>query len=353
MMMLTGFLANRAGVMGKESEGWLSKLVVNVTCPALILNSVTSCDRLESNAALAVIFLTAAGYFLLLPLLAMLLYLCNVQLPPLIRESVSSVGSVTTPLAMLIIGSSLANQPIGELVKERGVLPFAALRLIALPLVSLLIGRLLIRDNMLLCVLVLASAMPVASNKEHSSLPDGRELCFCGRNPDGMCQCGCLLNFKGLCRTPVRAFLAIHQTDTHIILSRLEALHRSGSNGLFMDFHILGKLLEVFLFCNLDLVAHADGALCPEDGSDLLLVHLHLLRDGLHRNSDLLRCGEVLFRLFGGDGDGRLARKAHHDCDGAGIGDSDLHVIGPVAQRRAVGFGAHLELLVFCCWRFW
>lgn len=61
-------------------------------------------------------------------------------------------------------GSSLANQPIGELVKERGVLPFAALRLIALPLVSLLIGRLLIRDNMLLCVLVLASAMPVASN---------------------------------------------------------------------------------------------------------------------------------------------------------------------------------------------
>lgn len=162
--MLTGFLANRAGVMGKESEGWLSKLVVNVTCPALILNSVTSCDRLESNAALAVIFLTAAGYFLLLPLLAMLLYLCNVQLPPLIRESVSSVGSVTTPLAMLIIGSSLANQPIGELVKERGVLPFAALRLIALPLVSLLIGRLLIRDNMLLCVLVLASAMPVASN---------------------------------------------------------------------------------------------------------------------------------------------------------------------------------------------
>ena len=253
LMMLTGFLANRAGVMGKESEGWLSKLVVNVTCPALILNSVTSCDRLESNAALAVIFLTAAGYFLLLPLLAkglvrllpiaperrreyegmlnysnlgfmgipvvssvlgaqailylsvfmavfnlsvfsygsvllqdkgsgalslrkmvnpgtvsallaMLLYLCNLQLPPLIRESVCSVGSVTTPLAMLIIGSSLANQPIGELVKEQGVMPFAALRLMVLPLVSLLIGRLVIQDNMLLCVLVLASAMPVASN---------------------------------------------------------------------------------------------------------------------------------------------------------------------------------------------
>ena len=252
-MMLTGFIANKTGVMGPESEQRLSKLVVNITCPALILSSVTSCDRLESSAMLTVIFLTAIGYYLLLPplskvlvrflpieparrkeyeamliysnlgfmgipvvssvlgdqailylsifmavfnlsvfsygslllqnsgskapsfakmvnpgtvsaLSAIILYLCGLTLPPIIKESVSSIGSVTTPLAMLIIGSSLANQPFREMLAEKGLLPFALVRLGILPLISLVVGRFLISDNMLLCVLVISSAMPVASN---------------------------------------------------------------------------------------------------------------------------------------------------------------------------------------------
>ena len=252
-MMLTGFLANKTGVMGPDSEQRLSKLMVNVTCPALILDSITSSGRLEKRGMIAVIFLTAAAYYLILPLLAkgivrllpvepshrneyegMLiysnlgfmgipvvssvlgsqailylsvfmalfnlsvfsygslllqsragaspsfakminpgtvsalsaigLYLCGLQLPPLIRESVSSVGSITTPLAMLVIGSSLANQPFRDMLREKGLLPFAAVRLGVLPLISLLVGRLLVSDNLLLCVLVLSSAMPVGSN---------------------------------------------------------------------------------------------------------------------------------------------------------------------------------------------
>lgn len=65
---------------------------------------------------------------------------------------------------MLVIGSSLANQPFSDMLKEKGLVPFSVVRLGVLPLISLNVGRLFISDNQLLCVLVLSSAMPAASN---------------------------------------------------------------------------------------------------------------------------------------------------------------------------------------------
>ena len=49
LMMLTGYVANRFGILGKDAQKWLSKLLINITCPALILSSVTTSERLSSN----------------------------------------------------------------------------------------------------------------------------------------------------------------------------------------------------------------------------------------------------------------------------------------------------------------
>ena len=49
LLMLTGFFANRFGILGKDAQKWMSKLIINITCPALILSSVTTSQRLESN----------------------------------------------------------------------------------------------------------------------------------------------------------------------------------------------------------------------------------------------------------------------------------------------------------------
>ena len=253
LMMAAGYAANRCRVMSKESEQLFSKLIVNLTCPALIINSVTTSGRLESMGALFAIFGAAAVYYVLLPLLskglvrllrvpaeraaeyesmlvysnlgfmgipvanavlgpdsvlylsifmavfnisvfsygtlliqpgeggkvhfrkmvnsgtvsavaAILLYLLEVQLPSLILQPVASIGSTTTPLAMLVIGSSLARQPLREVLQEKSLLPFTLLRLLVLAAAGLLVCRWFLHDPMLLGALVLVSAMPVASN---------------------------------------------------------------------------------------------------------------------------------------------------------------------------------------------
>ena len=67
LMMTTGYVANKCGIMTQQSEQLFSKLIVNITCPALIINSVTTSARLESTAALFVIFGAAAAYYVMLP----------------------------------------------------------------------------------------------------------------------------------------------------------------------------------------------------------------------------------------------------------------------------------------------
>ena len=70
LMMAAGFVAGRCGVMSRESEQLFSRLIVNLTCPDLIINNVTTSARLESLGALFVIFAAAAVYYVLLPLLS-------------------------------------------------------------------------------------------------------------------------------------------------------------------------------------------------------------------------------------------------------------------------------------------
>ena len=56
LLMLTGFFANRFGILGRDAQKWMSKLIINITCPALILSSVTTSQRLENNRMVLIIF---------------------------------------------------------------------------------------------------------------------------------------------------------------------------------------------------------------------------------------------------------------------------------------------------------
>lgn len=73
--MRTGYFANRFGILGKDAQKWLSRLLINITCPALILSSVTTSERLSSNQMLLMIFAAAIIYYLALPFIAKVLSL--------------------------------------------------------------------------------------------------------------------------------------------------------------------------------------------------------------------------------------------------------------------------------------
>lgn len=89
---------------------------------------------------------------------------------PVLGEALDTLGSLTTPAAMLIIGSSLANVPVRQLVGGPRLMAAALVRLLAAPALVWLALRFVVSDPVLLGVIVVLSAMPVATN--------GTMLCF-------------------------------------------------------------------------------------------------------------------------------------------------------------------------------
>ena len=252
LLMLTGFFANRFGILGRDAQKWMSKLIINITCPALILSSVTTSQRLENNRMVLIIFGAAIAYYLILPFLAkgcalagprnrrseytcmliysnlgfmgipvanavlgkeailyisifmaifnisifsygiillggtgggklqfkkminpgtvsavaaVLLYLGSISIPTLLLEPITAMGNTTTPLAMMVIGASLANGKVRDLFTEKSIILFTVLRLLGLPLLAWVVCQILgVQDRLLAGALILISGMPVASN---------------------------------------------------------------------------------------------------------------------------------------------------------------------------------------------
>ncbi len=82
----------------------------------------------------------------------------------ILGDGLTTCGNFTTPAALLISGSSLANYPLREMVSNWRSYVAVALRLVGVPVVLLLVLRGFVTDQYLLSLVVLGQAMPVATN---------------------------------------------------------------------------------------------------------------------------------------------------------------------------------------------
>ncbi len=96
--------------------------------------------------------------------IAIIMALCNYKGPLLIGETCDIIGSVTTPAALMIIGSSLADMPAKEMFGNVRVYIFALLNLIIVPLLTYFVFGMFVKEQLLLGVCVITAAMPVATN---------------------------------------------------------------------------------------------------------------------------------------------------------------------------------------------
>lgn len=96
--------------------------------------------------------------------------LLNVHSVPVLGQSLVTLGSLTTPAALLIIGSSLANMPVRDLIGGPRLWIASFFRLLASPLCIWAIFHLFVSNPFLLAVIVVISGMPVATN--------GTMLCY-------------------------------------------------------------------------------------------------------------------------------------------------------------------------------
>lgn len=113
--------------------------------------------------------------------IAITLALLGVHQVPIIGGAFETLGSLTTPGALLVIGSSLANLPAGRLVGGPRLWTASLFRLILIPLCVWGIFHFFITDPLMLGSIVIISGMPVATN--------GTMLCYqYGGNAQVMAQ---------------------------------------------------------------------------------------------------------------------------------------------------------------------
>jgi predicted permease len=94
--------------------------------------------------------------------IGMMMFIFSLSMPLPLEKALVSVGAMTTPLSMIIVGSMLAEIKFKEVFSGFAVYYVSAIRLIAAPLLTLAIMRLLNADQLLTEVAVTIEAMPAA-----------------------------------------------------------------------------------------------------------------------------------------------------------------------------------------------
>lgn len=93
-----------------------------------------------------------------------LIFVFSLSLPSSISTTLEMLGHTTTPLAMIVVGSILAQTKIKEIFSKLNLWLITLVRLIILPIITLFSFRNFITDSLVLGVVVLLTAMPAAAN---------------------------------------------------------------------------------------------------------------------------------------------------------------------------------------------
>lgn len=91
-------------------------------------------------------------------------FLLSIKLPGPIADTVSQLGSLTTPLSMILIGALLANTKLSEMLGNWRIYAVSLLRLLVIPLAIWVVLRNFSTDSLLVGVPTIIAAMPVAAN---------------------------------------------------------------------------------------------------------------------------------------------------------------------------------------------
>ena len=112
--------------------------------------------------------------------LALVLFFLDVRVPSMIGEAVNYVGSVTTPLAMMIIGSTLAKMNPKEVFTDIRVYVYVIVRSILIPLAFFPLIK-FIKDTFSLQITFIMLAMPAASTSVLYAKEYGSDESFAAR----------------------------------------------------------------------------------------------------------------------------------------------------------------------------
>ena len=91
------------------------------------------------------------------------LYFFSVKLPAPVLNTLNTLATITSPVAMLGIGSTLASASIMAVAKDRRIYVISLMKLIILPLAGFFLLRPFIKDPVLLAIIIIGYSMPITN----------------------------------------------------------------------------------------------------------------------------------------------------------------------------------------------
>ena len=101
---------------------------------------------------------------ILASLAGLLFFFTDYQIPSPFIDVLTILGSLTTPLAMIVVGALLATMPVLGMFSDYKIYVMSAFRLIGIPVALYLILSPFVSDPLILGVPVILAGMPVAAN---------------------------------------------------------------------------------------------------------------------------------------------------------------------------------------------
>lgn len=97
-------------------------------------------------------------------IIAIIIFLLRIKVPVLIENTCSMIGDMTTPLAMLMIGSTLSNIKISEIFNDLKIYLYTIIKQILVPMISFPILNTFIDNPLVLGITLIILSMPVGNS---------------------------------------------------------------------------------------------------------------------------------------------------------------------------------------------
>ena len=95
--------------------------------------------------------------------LTVLIFFLKIPVPTVAAESLDYMGRATVFLAIFVIGTSLAQVSVKEILKEYRLYIFIAIRFILIPIITALVMRMITDDMLILGITVIMTAVPAGN----------------------------------------------------------------------------------------------------------------------------------------------------------------------------------------------
>ena len=140
-------------------------IYVSMAAASFTFLSFTVGVRMFSNAPREIRFLRLMRNSPAVPatIIGFIMFLTELRLPSPLEGGIDLINGMTTPLSMILIGAILAKQRLKDSLTDVRVLPVTFVKLVLIPLVSLLVLRWFIPNPLMLSVIVTLMAMPPAA----------------------------------------------------------------------------------------------------------------------------------------------------------------------------------------------